>query len=103
MSCVRCWRRLACTSITALCYSRHRQTASTSNALTAINRNYNARSRMPPARRSAKRSGRSSSGNLGRVKKAEEQQKKRAASRDRKWLKLDDGDEAIVRLFPSEE
>jgi hypothetical protein len=58
---------------------------------------------MPQARRSSKRSGRSSSGNLGHVKKAEEQAKKRAAARDRKWLKMEDGDEVIVRLFPSEE
>lgn len=37
------------------------------------------------------------------MSKAEQQQKKRAAARDRKWLKLEDGDEAIVRLFPTEE
>jgi hypothetical protein len=55
-----------------------------------------------PERRSSRRSGRSS-GSLGHVAKAEKQQKARAAARERKWLKLEDGDEVVVRLFPSEE
>jgi hypothetical protein len=54
------------------------------------------------SRRSSKRTGRSSGG-IGSVKKAEEQQKRRAAARDRKWLKLEDGDEVVARLFPLEE
>ncbi len=57
---------------------------------------------MASTRRSSRRTGRSGGG-IGSVNKAEEQQKKRAASRDRKWMKLEDGDEVIARLFPPEE
>lgn len=58
---------------------------------------------MAISRRSSKRSARSGGGGIGRVAKAEEQSKRRRAAGDIKWLKLDDGDEVIVRGFPPDE
>lgn len=58
---------------------------------------------MAISRRSSKRSAQSNGGGIGRVDKAEKQAKARAASRDKKWLHLGDGDEVVLRMFPPDE
>lgn len=58
---------------------------------------------MAISRRSSKRSARSGGGGIGKVAKAEEQQKRRRSAGDTKWLKLEDGDEVILRGFPPNE
>lgn len=57
---------------------------------------------MATGRRSSKRRASASGGGLGNVRKAEEQNKRRAEARNKRWLKLDDGDVAVIRGFPAE-
>lgn len=49
--------------------------------------------------RSSRRSSKSTSGGLGRIDKAIESQKKRAAQRDKKWIKWEDGDTYVIRVL----